>query len=473
MRRPEYVSAAVGYYKKLLSGGDAKNELSALKRTYNRGNYTKGLAFGQDKSFISSAVQGHIGEYVGTVSVVNSKYFVRSENICGEGDGFKILRGGKELCGGVFGGACKGGFFVKTSERLKNGDKVFITTDARTNKNLLEKKRLFNVTVSADFKAGAKPKVILNGVEYFADFTAEEAQGRPIGSGDVITCFNKTDKYPFKITYEDINVGENVFVPVSLLNAFRRNVYASFYGRLAVNKNKKIEEVLPIPSAPKPCENINKTCVIASDLNGVKADVGVLKPFNYSADLQELIKGFDGEKLLYLPPYLTGGEIERLKPIIADFDGIYGGGYYAVPLAIELNKKLFAGLGFNIFNHISLSECKADYIALSKELTINEAKPLARGNTFYLTSGAIQVMDLIYCPFGRSCKTCDKRSEYTLTDENKREFRLRRYEVGGLCRFEVFNCAQLDLVNSFTGVISERTVTVNGRTKGHGEKPVL
>ena len=62
MRRPEYVAAAVGYYKDKVS-------LSSLKRTYNRGNYTKGLAFGQNKSFISSAVQGHIGEFAGIIKV--------------------------------------------------------------------------------------------------------------------------------------------------------------------------------------------------------------------------------------------------------------------------------------------------------------------------------------------------------------------------------------------------------------------
>lgn len=473
MRRPEYVSAAVGYYKKILSGGNAEKEFCALKRTYNRGNYTKGLIFGQDKSLISSAVQGHIGEYVGTVTVVNSKYFCRAETPCAEGDGFKILRGGSELCGAVYGGAAKGGFYLKSSVRLKNGDKVFITTDVRTNSALLEKKRVFGVNLSAEIKVGEPPKVALNGIGFTADFIAEKANGRPIGGQDIITCFEKTDKYPFAVTYRDINVGENAFVPVSLLNAFRRRVYLEFYKRLTSGTNIKIEEILPLPEAPKPCANNGKTCVIASDLNGVKADLGVLKPTDYSAGLKESARTFNGVKFLYLPPYLTGDEIEKLKPVIALFDGVYCNGYYAAPLAKELNKKLFAGVGFNIFNHISLSKCEGEYIALSKELTISEAKPLARENTFYLTSGAIQVMDLIYCPFGRVCKSCDRRSSYVLTDENKREFILRRYSLGGFCRFEIFNCAELNLTNTFTGALSERTVSVNGTTKGHGEKPVL
>ena len=45
MRRPEYVAAAVRYYQKIFAGGNAERELSDLKRTYNRGNYTRGLSF--------------------------------------------------------------------------------------------------------------------------------------------------------------------------------------------------------------------------------------------------------------------------------------------------------------------------------------------------------------------------------------------------------------------------------------------
>ncbi|MDE7087425.1 MAG: hypothetical protein K2O67_04450, partial [Clostridia bacterium] len=173
------------------------------------------------------------------------------------------------------------------------------------------------------------------------------------------------------------------------------------------------------------------------------------------------------------------------------FDGIYCGGNYAVPLAKELNKKLFAGVGFNIFNALSAELCPADYIALSKELTTAEEKPLARKNTFCLTAGDIKVMDLIYCPFGKGCGTCDKRNFYTLTDENGRAFPLRRYEVEG-CRFELFNCAKLVSKNGFTGALFDLTSTEKpaeildvsddisalktrfaNYTKGHTELPVL
>ena len=51
-------------------------------------------------------------------------------------------------------------------------------------------------------------------------------------------------------------------------------------------------------------------------------------------------------------------------------------------------------------------------------------------------------MDLIFCPFGKKCKTCDKREHYMITDENGRKFYLHRYKTSD-CRFEVYNCANL------------------------------
>ena len=100
-------------------------------------------------------------------------------------------------------------------------------------------------------------------------------------------------------------------------------------------------------------------------------------------------------------------------------------------------------------------------------------------------------MDLIYCPLGKSCSSCDRRAHYTLTDEGNRQFTLRRYEVGG-CRFEIFNCAELVSENDYTGRlydfsvqsdpvaaesaagdISKQKNLFRNYTKGHSETPIL
>lgn len=437
MRRPEYVASAVRYYRKLLQGEAAEKELSALKRAYNRGNYTAGLAFGQDKSFLSPAVQGHIGEFVGAVKVENGKYVCESREKFSSGDGFKILRDGKEVCGAKFGGEIKRKLILSTYAKLKNGDKVFITTDEDLNKSLISVTRKTQLRISACFQENERARIDINGKSYFSDEILAAAQNRPLTRGDIENCFKKTDKYPFEIQFGKIECG-NVFMPASALNAFRRRVYEEIY--LSPRKNHiKID----ISTENYPTAENGKTAVICADLKGVRADIGILKPSDYSKPCGEPIKDFGGEKFLYLPPYLSGEEVEKIKPLVKNFDGIYCDGIYGYYLAKELEKPFFAGTGLNISNAAALSECNAKYVALSKEINCAEAKKLARGNVFYLTAGNLKVMDLIYCPFGKKCSTCDRRGVYTLTDENGRKFPLRRYEAGGNCRFEVYNCAEL------------------------------
>lgn len=438
MRRAEYVAAAVKYCKNCLSGGNSDG-LSDLKRTFNRGNYTRGLAFGQDKSFISSAVQGHIGEFVGVVTVKNGRYFVGCASSFRKNDSFKILRDGKEVGGAYFDEAVRGGFYINSRTRLKNGDKAFVTTDTAVNERLLSVKRSIKVKIFAKFKAGERAELEINGLKVFGDSILQPAKNSPLTAADVEKNFKKTDKYPFEVEIIGFET-DGVFMPASELNALRRKTYAQYFDFISesnnVNYNRKI-----IYSYIKPCKN-GKIAVICTDLRGITADIGILKIPDFSADITKLTEGFCGEKFLYLPPYLTGAEIEKAKTIAKNFDGVYSDGIHGFLLAEELKVKFFAGCGLNISNSISVLSCRADYVALSKEITIKEAEALSCENTFYLSAGDIKVMDLIYCPFGKKCVSCENRDIYTLTDENGRQFTLRRYKTGD-CRFEIYNGASL------------------------------
>lgn len=453
MRRPEYVAAAVKYYKNILESKPAEDDLSDLKRTFNRGNYTKGLAFGQDKNFISSAVQGHIGEFAGVLKVENGKYVCLSNLKFVKGDCFKILRGGAEVGGAEFCQSVRGGFTLKTAEKLKSGDKVFITSDVELAQRLLNKSRRLPVELSICLACGKKPEVLINGYKVVGDNLLVAANTRPLSVEEIKNCFNKTDKYPFEISYNEI-ITDGVFMASSELNSLRRRAYGDYYDFITQNKNKPVESNYRLPSL-KSGKN-DKIAVICENFKGFSADVAVYKPENYfDFDFNE--NGFVGKKFIYLPPFMTGNEIRRLIPTILNFDGIYCDGTWAVGLSEKLRMPLFAGCGMNISNRIEVAECPAEYVALSKELTEREQEWLSTPKTFALSSGVIKVMDLIYCPFGRKCAECDKRKIYTLTDENGRKFPLRRYKTD-ICRFEVYNCAYLTGVAAVGKLIDSTTV---------------
>lgn len=486
MRRPEYVAAAVRYYRHILDGFAEEQDLSNLKRTFNRGNYTKGLAFGQDKSFISPAVQGHIGEFVGVVKVVGGKYICSSKQCFIAGDGFKILRDGVEAGGASFGGKASNGFYLITKSRLKNGDKVFVTTDTALNFRLLSERKTIPVNISANFLVGKSVEISLNGEVFKGDKNLRASKSQPLTRELFENCFKKVDKYPFSVNFVEFKT-DGVFVPLSELNAIRRRIFEDYFLKISQSNNVKYEISHTLPTIKN--ENNRTTAVICTDLNGVKADIGILKPKDYNCGLSCLLENFQGEKYLFLPPYATAKDIEQFKQLSCLFDGIYCEGIYGFKLAENVNKPLFVGFGLNISNKIDVLLCNAKYFALSKELTCNEIKSLITANGFYLTCGDIKVMDLVYCPFGKKCKTCDKREQYTLTDENKRKFTLRRYRTNE-CRFELFNCASLAVPETDSGVIADCTLQdaaeimkicanteklrlkIKNYTKGHFQSPV-
>ena len=449
MRRAEYVGAAVRYYRAILDEAEGiKEALSDLKRAYNRGNYTKGLAFGQDKRFLSPAVQGHLGEKVGVVKVINGKFYVESLFKPRQGDAFKILRDGKELGGAIYVKTEGKSFIIGSKIRLKNGDSVFVTTDSAVNERVLQAEKAGNLNVSLRFIEGENPIAKWGDICLVGKTTLQSAQNRPLSREELENCFRKTDGLPVKVTFEEIALGGNIFIPKSELNAFRREFYAKLADVTAKHGNVAYE-CQPI-SFTKICGNNDKTAVIATDFTGVSTDIAIYKADDLRSALPESFTSGKFEKYLYYPPFATEQDLLAMDERVREskIDGIYVENYGGIVYARERNLKIFAGTGLNLINQLSINAFlvipKAEYYAISKEANAEEARALVSEKAFLLSSGGIKIMDLCYCPFGKTCSVCDKKSVYTLTDESGREFPVRRYVAAdGNCRFEVYNCADL------------------------------
>ena len=489
MRRPEYVAAAVSYYRAIFGDGSVKRAFSDLSRAYNRGDYTHGLAFGQDKTFLSRNVQGHVGERVGTLSLRGGKWFCESDYPACEGDGFKLLRSGKEVGGGRFCAAEKQGFYLNVGRDVRIGDEVRVTTDVSSSQRLLSAKRTREIAVRVRIVAGEYPVAECGDVRVVGDLPVQEAKSAPLTEAQIKENFSKTDTMPLSVTFDCVQT-ENAFMPKSALNAFRRD----FYGQLlrSFSESRSLEE-RAIPFPPLMRKKGDLTAVITTELGEIKADVIIYKPADYS-EIPPFERGH-GAVYLYLPPFFTSSDEEKICDQIDRFDGIYGEGSYAILLARKYRKPLFAGTGLNLSNSLAVQALKEEGVAmfaLSKELTDEEQTALALEGAFALSAGSIKLMDLVYCPFERTCKECDRRERYTLTDEGGRAFPLRRYCIGGACRFEVYNCASLATFNGATSVLVDLSVEEAGQaavssarspergkeifqtvTSGHGNKSLL
>ena len=406
-----------------------------------------------------------MGEKVGVVKVVDGKYFVESSFSPLKGDAFKILREGKEVGGAFFDKLVKRGFVVASKARLKNGDGVFVTTDHAVNERILSAEKLGELRIKLSFEEGGYAVAEGNGIVVRLETPIDSAIGRPLTEEEVKTCFSKTDGLPVRVVFDEIQILGNCFLPKSVLNGFRRNFYERLLEKISGRRSDYdyVEEEEDFP-----CGENSKTAVISSDFEGLETDIAVYKPQDYANEIPKSYLNGRFEKYLYYPAFATERDIDRLLEWIkmGNIDGIYAENYGGIQFALSHRLKIFAGTGLNLINRLSVIEFLktegATYYAISKETDAEEIARLKSEKAFVLAYGDVKLMDLCYCPFGKSCKQCDRKNLYILTDENGREFPVARYVAAdGQCRFEVYNCAKLIVSPKGVGQLIDCTLSEN------------
>ena len=498
MRRKEYVAASVRYYRNLIEKAvDDSNLKRDLMRAYNRGNYTKGLAFGQDKTFLTPLVQNHIGENIGRVSrVMGSRIEVKSSLKPRVGDGFKFLRNGREVGGTEYReeNLTKTGFVLTTNQDVKANDLVMLTTDVEL------QERLEKVTRKIDFSAcvfGATnmPLTILleaNGRQaiVYSEELLDGAKSHALTESELIDNMNKVDDLPFNLTALEYREKSAVFIRKSSLNALRRRALKELADNLVGHEKREvyIDYDTPLDKDNSDVETLREKVVITAKTTQVKgADIVIYAPENYDVNnvgLKEFLDSNKGvEKYLYVPAFLTKDDEQVISECVNVFDGVYADGISGVAIAERYDKPLFVGTGLNVFNTItaSLWSERASRIALSVELTNGEANKIQRAlpnaKLFAINEGDLKVMTLCYCPYGHDCARCKGKSVARLTDYAGRAFVIRRVRPRQ-CQFEIYNNTPLkadyDVNPIRVEILSREDYACNAQgayTKGHAHNP--
>lgn len=435
MRTPEYVAATVKTYRAALDGRTV--DICEIKRTFNRGDYTPGYVFGVADNIISSRIQNNKGAKIGTVTKILSgnRILVDSDENFIVGDGFKIIDDGYEVGNAV---CTEYGKILKYRGRVNVGNIVNITKDIALTEKLLSEKKKKHIDVSVYAVAGTKLKAESGNIKIESENVSEKARTRAITIEEIRENFSKTDIYPFTPTIS-ASVDGNPFIVKSAINAVRTQLYKTiFYGN-----NRRPAYIVSETAFPviKIKNKYNRIYISDEVFNVGNGNVLVYFPGNY-----DIIRHTIYNAYLYIPAFLTERDIRKIADYAAYFKGFYVDGLVGLQMAVKLNKAFIVGTGLNVFNSFdyeSLITSGADAVVYSKELSADEIADIGSSG-YVFTRGNVRLMELLYCPYGRNCKKCDRNDFNRLTDELGHEFTIRRYRINGRCRFEVYNGSLLN-----------------------------
>ena len=498
MRRAEYVASSVRYYRNVLDKkAEDLNLKSELMRAYNRGNYTKGLAFGQDKSFLTPLVQNHIGENIGRVSrIMGSRVEVKSTLKPKIGDGFKFLRNGREVGGAEYReeNLTKNGFILNVSSELKVNDLVMLTTDVALQEKLEKASRKIDFHACVFSAVGMPLTILLNTSDnkslVYSDELLDEAKSHALTEEELIENLSKVDDLPFNLASLEYVEKSAVFIRKSLLNSLRRRALKELADAI-VNHEERVVNINCVEQEVESValgEKLKESVVITSSSerrDGVNLIVHA--PEKYTPESKEfktfLSNNQDLKKYLYVPAFLTKADEQAVCKCISYFDGVYADGISGVAIAENCGKELFIGTGMNVFNTMSASLWteRAERVALSIELTKGEINRIQRAlpeaKLFAINNGDLKVMTLGYCPYGHDCANCKGKSVARLTDYAGRAFVIRRVRPAN-CQFEIYNNAQIkadyDINPISVEILNREDYACSSQgtyTKGHSHNP--
>ena len=481
MKRPEYVATVIDGYRKTIDKYLTTNKLNVSDETisdlytiFNR-KFTKGLLLGDvGKDMMNSQLPNNQGLYVGTVVDYNKKakrLKIKLANTLKKGDGInlgggiigRIIKNGNiETIGykgetielDFVGEARKGQIVFKTSDsELMDRVQATFTQDKEFVKNIIDAK----ITI----KLGKKPILTLkdrhsNEATVEGDKIVEEAMKVALSKEKVETQLRKLGNTPYELDLLEIELDDNVSLPISLLNQMRRDCIELLNKERISIKNRKYKNKVV---KYKPIQyNRNKKQEISVKVKNLEQLESALEcgvDRIYYEDTNSIDKAMSlaikyNKKVIYSAPrIIRNKEYNHLaKANNIGVESVQVGNYGSIDYFKD--KKLNIDYYLNSFNSETINyykEIGANTLCISQELNINEIKETIKYTDINIESvvyGYTPLMITEYCPMGvivRDCKK-DKRvakckeSIYALRNSKGDEFRVSQ-DI--FCRSTIYN----------------------------------
>ena len=436
MKSPLYVAYTTKIYRTLIDKYERgeelkinKEDLEDLESIFTRG-YTGGFLH-QDKDLMNFKSPNHMGLKIGdVVSVNNHKIAIKLTRDLPQFSGvrFKDANIGININflydkkDNLINMGKKGDVvYLDNFMNLKDKDEVMLTSPViNLPKEIIKKipiKMEVRVKVNEPLKIKVRDKE--NEIELVSEVLVEKAKSAPVTEERIKEALEKVGDTPFVIDELNIDVDDNIFIPIGVINRLRKEVLDNLK-ELRENKKidfkekefkkekivKKMSEGISVHVRTKEqlltCQKLNIKNIIVDDPKLMSDDL------IYRVPRDNMHHNYNYKRLL-----------------VTDYASLdkYPHNYGDYPL--------------NVTNHYTLDYLSkyANTITLSVENDMDNIKNIMLNdknnlNVEVVIYGNIELMIMKYCPLNtivnkdKICHVCDGRHNYYLKDRNKEKYKL-------------------------------------------------
>ena len=454
MKSPEYVGIVTKIYKDLMNKYDNNEELKVNSEDYNlllaifNREYTQGFLH-KDSKIMNFLAPNHVGLSIGRVTnVTNKRIEVRLNRDLQQFEGIRFKNSNLGMIINfmydkhdnlINRGHKNETIYLDNFVNLKLLDDVMLTNPkVNNNKDIIKKVDIsikFIAFLNKEMKIIIKDdenEIVLNGNK------VEKSINSPMSKERIKEILSKTGNTPFKVKNIELEIDDNIFIPVGLLNEFRRNVLNKLK---QVRENKKVnyieeeynDEIISL-------EKTNSLSVLVR----TKEQLDICKKLGMENIIVNNKELMDDETIYKIPRDNIKHDYDYKKLLVTDY------------ASLDKYRNHETDYFLNITNHYSLNYVSkyAKKIMLSVENSIENIKEMldkSNSNVEVLIYGNIELMLMKYCPLNtivnkdKICRICQNNNKYYLQDRNNKFYRLENnIDTHSTV---VLNCSKTNLID--------------------------
>lgn len=472
MKKPEYVAGVVSVYRKyidlyLKNPSEYKVEtedIKILEQIFSRGNFTEGY-FNEysGRDMMSIEKPKNWGVYLGKVESITDtgRCTIKTVEPLVAGDGIEIWTSTEPHPGSNISKVSQRGesiaVYIKDSS-IKKGDLVYKTHDKALMDSLKKtfEKNTKQMNIYGEFKATIGNEMVLklwNDSGVTTDNTGaivEVAQNQPMTEDKIKNQLIKTGNTPFKFTDLKLDIDDNIYIPISQINEFRRETMEKMednilkqYHKIS-NKNFELTKNINIKSST---ENKRLTVLVRNyeQLKALFQSNSITRIyFELKNDIIDNLDSiidfckYEGIELFAALPRIQRDEakLKKYMDILKEkqIDGYLIRTWGQLYQLNDTDKNIALDYTFNIFNSYSIdywNNMDIDTLTLSPELNYKELNTIGTENSESIVYGFIPLMVTTQCSIGnyigdkmsdKFCKYKNSSERYFLKDRLGMEF---------------------------------------------------